>query len=344
MTRSKSVNLGNNIYFPIRSNAGWFKNIETVKQLEAKLKIAVFCFDRVILENDRYELEVTAQGALELPGYARTFSDRVLRFNEGGETSFSIGELDDEGNSKGMTPLISGKTLASYHADFVPVLKPYGLMEADCFGWVSKPLSEDLIAKTREVARAERDDLEFWESLPFEEFEKGYVASNYYHDMARIATGFKIPMSLDRRVTEFIRRKDARLLRVASDVMPPIYEAALFDGMPDVSQLSWVELLQVRESPAAIGFREIMVRVRASVLHELCNLKSQKDVTLLASDFLRQEIIEELSQIKPTLPSIIFNIVLNLVPFGNAVSGSIDVFEYFKSQRSWVTLFSKGRK
>jgi hypothetical protein len=341
----KSVNSGNNIYFPVRSNAGWFKNVETVKQLEAKLKVAAFCFDTVILENDRYELDVTSQGAFESPIYAPSLKHRVFRFNEGGEVSFSVGELDEEGNPKEMFPVVSGKALVSYHADFLPVLNPYGLTDVDCFGWISKPLSEALVEKTREVANTERDDQDFWESLPFEEFEKGYVASNYYHDMARIATGFKIPMSLDRRVTEFIRCKDARLLKIASDVMPSIYEAALFDGMPDVSQLSWGELLQIREKPVVQGFRDMIVRVRASVLHELHNLKSQKDVTLLASDFLRREIIEELSQFQPSLPNIGFNIALNLIPaYGAAVSGAMSVSDYIKKNQSWVTLFTKGRE
>jgi hypothetical protein len=332
----------NAVFFPVRSNAGWFKSIETVKQLEARLKIAVFCFDKVVLENDRYELSITENGAVELPGLALLGAPRDFRFDEGGEVSLSFSPIDEQGNTTNFIPFVSGKALVSYHADFVPILEPNGVLRDSCFGWVHNPLADDVVEQSKIAAEKELENREFLASLPFNSFEKSYVVRNYYHDLARVEK-LRMPMFLDNRVSELFSLKDRQLLDLAPDVMPYIYSAALLRNMPDVSSLPWEDLIQIRETPVVQAFRDMVARIRANVLYELPNLKSKNDVSFLVSQYLISEILEEVAQFMPTKPGIAMGMVLNLVPaFGGALSGAMGVSDYIKSRQSWITLFTGG--
>ena len=347
MTHSTNTSLepGNYLFFPIRSNAGWFKDMSTVNQLEARLKLAVFCFDKVILENYRYELIVTEEGAFEAPGAFHKLEDRKFRFDGAGIANVAIGPVNKQGEPDpyGIVTLISGEGLVSYTADFVPVLNPYGLLRSECFGWINQPLPLNVVEQVRNRAREERGGRSIWDAVPFEGFEFGqdYLAKTYYHDMAWVEH-LTIPMSLDHRISEFVRLKDIQILESMPDVVPSVYQASLVSGMPDVSLLSWDKLLEVRNTLAAQSYRDMLTRVRSAVLLELYNLKSEHDVNLLASRLHSKELMEEVRQFMPSTPGITFNMALNLVPaIGPGISGAIGVSDYIKSKQSWISLFTK---
>ena len=307
----------NYVFFPLRSSAGWFRSPDTVKQFEGQLKTAVFCFDKVVLENGNYEVAITENGAIESPP---TFEPerRRLRFNEGGEIAFKIKPF---GNGGEYIPLVSGKCLVGYYVDFYPLLHPAGVLRESCFGWINKPLDEERIKKIREAAQEERQAKEFWKGLPFHNFEKGYIAQSYYHDTIMMAM-LSLPTLFDERVSEFTRRKGQELVKFAPDVMPRIYHMALVNRMPDIGALPWDEVIDKRDTPAAQEFRDMIARVRQKVLEELPNLGSQADVQLLTGDLFSQELVDETMQYFPKGKDIGMSAMLNLAPIAGGVVGT----------------------
>jgi hypothetical protein len=331
----------NAVFFPLRSSAGWFRSPDTVKQFEGQLKTAAFCFDRVVLENGNYHVAITENGTFEYPP---TFEPehRQLRFNKGGEVSLRIElprdreDLDSslDTGPDGYTPLISGTALAAYYVDFYPILHPAGVLRESCFKWVNKPLAEEEIEKVRQAAQEETQAREFWEGLPFPHFEKGYVAQSYYHDTVRMAM-LGLPTLFDERVSEFTRRKGQQLVEFAPDVAPRIYHMALVNRMPDISVLPWDKVIETRDTPVAQEFRNMIARVRRTVLEELSNLESQADVHLLTSELYSKELTDEALQFVPKKRDVGFNAILNLVPaLGGWLGTALGVAQYIKVARA----------
>lgn len=332
------MNRDNSIFFPLRSSAGWFRSSETVKQFEAQLKTAAFCFDSVVLENGNYEVAITEKGAIESPP---TFERerRKLRFNEGGEIAFKIKPFGDGGE---YIPLVSGKALAAYYVDFYPVLHPAGVLKEPCFRGVNQILTEEQVQKIREIVQAEENqDREFWEKLPFLDLEKGYIAQSYYQDTVRMSM-LGLPTLFDERVSEFTRRKGLELVKFAPDVMPHIYHMALVNRMPDISALPWDKVIDKRDTPAAQEFRDMIARVRQKVLEELPNLESQADVQLLTSDIFSEQLTDEAMQYFPRKRDIGMSAMLNLAPIaGGLVGTTMEAAKYVESHQSWLALFQR---
>lgn len=337
----------NAVFFPLRSSAGWFRSPETVKQFEAQLKAAVFCFDSVVLENGNYQVDITENGAIEYPPmFGR--EHRRLHFNEGGEVSFRIRALESGEDHDLSTdidpdeyiPIISGKALVAYHVDFYPVLHPAGVLSEPCFKWVNRPLDEEQVKQIREAVQEEEgQDKEFWEQLPFLDLEKGYIARSYYHDTIRMAM-LGLPTLFDARVSEFTRRKGQQLVEFAPDVMPRVYHMSLVNRMPDIGALPWDEVIDKRDTPAAQEFRNMIARVRQKVLEELPNLGSQADVQLLTGDLFSQELVDETMQYFPKRRDVGMSAMLNLAPIAGGVVGTVmEAAKYVESRQSWLALF-----
>lgn len=340
------MDIDNAIFFPLRSSAGWFRSPDTVKQFEGQLKTAAFCFDRVVLENGNYQIAITEKGAIEYPS---TFNreDRELHFNEGGEVSLWIKSLEDgedfhpspDPRNDRAIPVISGKALAAYCVDFYPILNPAGVLLEPCFRWVNRPLPEAQIEEVRKAAHGEREAKDFWEELPFHDFEKGYIAESYHHDTVRMAM-LGLPTFFDERLSEFTRLKGKRLAEFAPDVAPRIYHMALVNRMPDISVLPWDKVIDRRDTPAAQEFRNMIARVRQGVLQELPNLKSQADVYLLTDELYTQELTDEAMRFFTKKRDIGFNFMLNLTPaFGSFLGTAREIAKYIEQNQNWLALF-----
>lgn len=132
----------NGVFFPLHSSAGWFESEQTAKELEQHLKMAVFCFDKVVLENGTYDVTITENGGFEAPWPSLPVERRRLRFDKGENFSFAIRlpkedeDYDPHGavDAAEYTPLVEGAARVSYLADFYPLLAPAGIVDESCFG------------------------------------------------------------------------------------------------------------------------------------------------------------------------------------------------------------------
>ncbi len=316
--------------------------------------MAAFCFDVVVLENDTYNFWATENGAFEGPGASvLKLEDRRLIFNEGGQVSLFVGPVDD-GETRRTSgppiltnehkPLLSGEALVAYCADFYPVLKSAGVLDEPCFKWINDPLPQPQAQLAAEAAEADKEDQEFWGTLPFHRFERDYVIKSFYHDTARNES-LRLPTLFDDRVSEYTRLKGLQLAKRAPDVAPHIYQVALVNRMADITAYSWEKVLDLRNKPAAQEFRDMLARVRGGVLAELPNLRSEADVRALTTELFFQELADEVAQqSSKTLGGVAFNLLLNLVPiFGPFIGATNEAARYIESRQSWTALFKPRR-
>jgi hypothetical protein len=54
------------LFFPLRSNIGWFTNENTRLDLEKRIKNSLIIYDKIVFENGRYKLFATDKGIVDV--------------------------------------------------------------------------------------------------------------------------------------------------------------------------------------------------------------------------------------------------------------------------------------
>lgn len=329
----------NSTYFALRSNAGWFKNQDSIQNLVSQIKFALVCYDKVIFQDGTYFLDSTDTGTVGLMANGLDETERQHSFGEGGNFSLKIGLPE---KSIPMQTVISGKAKSSYKADFLPILKESGFLDEEYVHWTSKDYGEQIKEGIANLVKNDRQNADLTKLIKGQSFEKGYIIESYYIDII-IASKLKSMITFDRRIQSFIEAKNKTIVnKLLPDVTSPIFDSALNLDMPDYSQLSWDDVYKVRNSVAGQSFRDMIVTVRQTVLQELPNIKDKRDLTEETNKLFTKELFNEMSEFLPTSKSVSLGLIPSLISLAAPIAGFFgnanDLNKLIEKNNSWISL------
>lgn len=326
------------LFFPLRGNSGWFADEDTNLLLQRKVKTSLVLYDHLIFQDGRYQLTVWDTGNLDwVIGGEAVPGDRndILYSQPGGHMELRVGETE-----KGVFhPVLSGPARAAYQVDFFPILTEGGLHSEPGVQLLPIEISSEGKDRLKPCIAQDRKDKDLIAQLPGSRFEQGKLIEAAHTD-SLLSQVVGAPFTADNRIGEFIKAKNGRIAEAdfIADLRPFILGRLFSLGLPDFAQAPWDQILKIRNSGAGVDFRRLVERLLSELMLELENFESQRDLEDHVSRLFVGELVEEIRAMAPTTSGLVWDVALNLVPYGGVVAGAGTLADLIAHKGSWISL------
>lgn len=327
------------ILLPLRSNAGWFHDQNTRSKLEYLIKNYMLIYDEVIFQNARYMCTIGENGSIDLMIPTNSIDRTKIKYFVPGE-SFKL--LIGPSGETPTNTLLDGPAVASYEVDYYPIINDAGLLNEKYFGWLQSDIQEEDKKLAQKEIQNDRIKLNKIDNLPNNHFQKKKIIEAFYFD-SLFAFRLNIPFLVYRNIFPLIKMKNEEAKqRWLPSLNDTVYDNWLQLGLPDLGKSSWKDIHELRESLLGEDFRRMIERISVNVSSEITNIKNVEDIKILLSQEFSKELINEISALLKTDKELVFNTMLNFVPYGSIISSAADFIKIFNERKSWVSLLSKN--
>jgi len=327
------------LFFPLRSNSAWFHKEETKIALEKRIKTCLMLYDRIYFQDALYQCTVWEHGAFDmmLPPTNIGFDRSKIRFfSPGTKSGLYFGEKDGEAKNK----IIEGEAKYNYHVDFYPIIKEANLLDAEYINFKRIELTDEHKNKSKKAANDELKKYDFTPLLGDNSFFRQKILESLYID-STLSTYFGIPFVIDQYTGPVISYINKNAVKIHEGIIKDVFfNNWITIGLPDFSDYSWEDIDKMHKSKSGIEFRQMIDRIVQVVTEEQNNINEAKDLALIVEQNFTKELVSEVIAHLPTPKNVIFNLGLNLLPFGTGmVAGGVkDYVELAISKRNWVSL------
>ncbi len=321
------------VFFPLRSNAAWFRDSIVRDKLENRIKVNLLLYDRVLVEDGSYVVMAGVDGLQGLeqtipPGTSNIDRTKSIYIEEGGRFEFRTGS----------NTLLSAEAWRGYHVDFMPILAQRNLVNVG-FVELSRPrLQPGTLDEISVRSIAEQIQQQCADSLP----ENRYLAKVIVNGLLRdstLAYFMNVPISVDEHAINVIRKQQSLVASDWSDALPEHFLDFWLDlDLPNFSEWSWDQVVEVRESEIGRDFRRMLHRVCQTARQALEEGARNRDIRDAISTVWAKELIDELRSRRATHFGTIASIAMNVVPFGFIPSIAKDCLALGREQESWVSI------
>lgn len=328
--------MDSSIFLPLGSNASWFETEKTVAMLEGQLKTSLMLYDKVVLENGRYQMTAGDDGqgmthnwpAESYPGDRREFSF----YEKGREFSIALGDK----------VVLKSRAEIAFEVDFCPIVAKAGINDDSCVEWCSSTLTQGFSNSLKSQASNDLMQRRFSDYLPENRYFRKELIFKFYFDLC-LAQALKLPVLMSAPSAKLAYGVD----RVRTNSFRHAVKSVAFDvwqnlDLPDFSNWDWDEVLRFRNSANGVEFRKMINRIcNEADLAYSCD----SDVAAV-QDIIRKnlimEIINELKKRRKNSAKLGMSLMMNFVPFSPFVSGGKELLDLAAENRSWVSIFSRG--
>lgn len=320
------------IYIPLRSNAAWFGDSDAKANLVRQFKANLVLYDRLRIQDGRYHVSAgTNNQGIQIPFRGDSYPGDRTKIN-----------YSAPGAPFGIT--VQGQTLlnsiseVTYEVDFLPIITEARLEDASCIHWCDFKLIPVIESGIRQRVVSDLHDQGLCRLLPSNRYIRQFMLESLYYD-ATVANAQKLPFCVDHNTFPLIDEQKRRAAQSLSEEIPSaVFRYWLNLQLPDVTQLSWQEVYEFRESDIGRSFREMIHRIAGRVSEVVAHADDQQDVDQWVSREFSKELLEALSSRIKSPHSTVVNVLLNFIPFGSLASMAMDASGLEADQNSWVAL------
>jgi len=338
----------NQILLPLRSNVGWFRGQETRKMLERIIKNYLIIYDKILIQDGRYECVLGESGSWDffIPSKSINFDRTKIEFFKPSQ-KFSL-LIGNEG-SKPKHPLNIGNVIAAYQVDYYPILNDAGLLNVDYIQWWEYDLNQKSKDFAKKEASGDERDEKLIKILPHHHFQRKNILSSFFID-SLLAFFAKLPFLVDEKILQIVRWKNEQAKQLWGPALRDVFLNVWISlEHPDFGNQSWEEVCKIRESRIGKNYRRMIQRVTNDVEKALPDIQNEKDIFGIVQKNFHKEIVKEL-QAKQMKPRTTFlNILLNLFSFSHPLasvgiasfSSAKDIWTQVKDKNSWINLLGE---
>jgi hypothetical protein len=333
----------NRVFFPLRSNVGWFEDRRLRAELEDRLKEAVLLFDEVLVEDGTYDASVLATGSFDgwtPPGMIPNHRRRVTPDDTTAGRRFVL--AFGEGDAALNDVILNGPTIAQMKSDYFELLEGLADAREECIKRVIMP-DDAMPRNVREtISRASREDVTRFPDYADGRFLRDLLIKGLNTDLAA-ATLFEAVLVLGPQHEVLLRQK---AVRVGTTVKPTVEHVALRRVMaicvPEFRRLSLSDALRLRRERGWADFRKAMSRIGGEIeaKPELLLDRAEFDAHIAA--VLSRELLGELEKLHAGQGEMAITLVmglLGLVPivgeFATAADMGRALCEHYTQHKSW---------
>ena len=234
------------IYFPLRSNVHYWDLEPLDLDLESRLKLSTILYDELVFDPGIYVASIGPELSIEVKGpYSQDlppllFEQAVPR--EGGEFSFKFNTLE-----------LNSVAVATYQLCFEKLLAEIGL---DSATWISFNQNDFTDEVKQTIAKIVEEDLDYlYTGHQHDYMLQKRALSSVNHDWA-MAWVNNWNLNLDPLHETYWRQRLAGTSNTHLIQSAPIELELVFPKLPQLSEVSWDEILRIRDSHDAAQFRQ----------------------------------------------------------------------------------------
>ncbi len=331
------------MFFPLRSNAGWFISREGKEDLEGVIKNYIILFDKIVFQDGRYYCSIGEKTSVDsfIPANFKDLKREKIKDFIPGKERFSL-KINSTGSADQST-LFEEEVKFRFEADFYAILDEAGLAKEGYIDWMGGDLNQDGKKLSKELAKKDVSQKNIKKPFPGNLLVSQKILEALYID-SLISESLQLPFCVDYRFKPILLWKNSQIKKLLYPTLQEVfYNIWLSYSFPDWSKLSWDEVHKARESSAGIEFRKMISRVIDKVKKNLEDFKDPKELESLVSTEFTKELIEELEKRITTPKKTLLNLIPNLLPFGygTLISTSQEVGKMIKEKSSWVSFLVK---
>ena len=331
-------------FFPLRTNVEYFTSPEGFLTLERRIKQASILYDDIILEGGIYTASAGPTGSMDFWIPPNQVTDEELRLKlepSGGQHHLAMAPT----GSHQFQTLVSGPVERRFRSEFHSILKK---LSPEHPKWI-KMETYDLTSEAKSLAsRISRDDEKNTDIVIPEgsHFLRNMILRNLNRDLI-LVWSLGSTASIDPLHLPIIRRKMA----AHGELRPASGFVALEVAVPDLSEVPWNVIAEVREHKAVMEFRHRIVQTENLVRTTLPNA-DDAELRYQISQFITNELLNEIKNLRPTGKGIVTNLTLDLlsglIPPPLSIVSTLalnapEIEKLVRTQTSWITIFMKLR-
>ena len=331
-------------FFPLRTNVEYFTSPEGFLTLERRIKQAAVLYDVIILEGGVYTASAGPTGSMDFWIPPNQVTDEELRLKlepSGGQHHLALAPT----GSHQFQTVVSGPVERRFRSEFHSTLKKLSPKHPK---WI-KMETYDLTPAAKDLAsRLSRNDEKNTDIVIPEgsNFLRSIILRNLNRDLI-LAWSLGSTASIDPLHLPILQNKMA----AHGGLSPASGFVALEVAVPDLSEVPWDVIAEVREHKAMTEFRHRIVQTENLVRTSLPNVDST-ELRYQISQIITNELLNEIKNLRITGKSVFVNLTLDLLsgllpPPLSIVStlalNTPDIEKLVRTQASWITVFMKLR-
>jgi hypothetical protein len=258
----------NRVFFPLRSNVGWFQSADLRSQIADRVKQALLIYDEVVVEDGTYMAAITEHGSSAPylpPGYLPD-DERIIEFERDLKPDNLIIGIGPDGQMP--TDWVNyGMTSARYKIDYFDIFRGINLSS---YNFIKPVIVQDFAFPPEAKELIQRNSFE--DSYRFRDidsntFAKDLIIKSLNRDLIASIL-LRSAIILDARHGSLLQRKSQ--IPKEGVQLSPVKEQVVVRRLisvaaPDFSSLSIERVLELREDTLWQDFRNYVSEILSSI-------------------------------------------------------------------------------
>lgn len=339
------------VFFPLRSNIGWFQSDNLKAEMSNRIKQALLLYDELIIEDGTFTATIFNAGkiAMHHPKGFFPSEQRTIEFERDIKpANMTLVMRPSDGSSPGHA-FMSGRTIARFKVDYFSILKDIDISSYDfikLIGVNAKSFPSEAQTYLRD---SKRQDERMFKGIHANSFFRSFVIENLNYDLVASML-LQSAVVLDSRHEALLREK-CRLPKESLKFFPVKEESVVRHLMsiavPDFDSLTLQEVLEHREDSLWKDFRGFVGKISSSISADPSVLIDPEKLQKQVDESVAKELFQELKKRYPKGKDLAIDMglgVASLIPGFNLVSvaGTVKAgIKYLQQQSGWFAFLLK---
>lgn len=342
------------VYFPLRSNIGWFQNIDLQREITNRVKQALLFYDELIIEDGTFEAEIVDNGGFypyHPPG-SLSSEYRTIEYERDIKQTdmfLAVGQND----SSPRHAVINGTTIARFKVDYYNIFKEIDVESYDFINFIVTNKYQFPKEAQNLINQINWHDKKIFNEFEENGFLRNLVISNLNYDLIT-STLLESAVILDSKHQELLRKK----CMLPDDVLKfyPVKEGEIIRNLltlsvPNFDELSLQTVLELREDHLWKDFRNFIGQISDLISANPELLIDSKELNYQIESIIAKETLKELENRYPSGDELMLDIgmgLTSLIPgYGlipTAVSTTRTIKKYLTQKSGWFAFLMKLKR
>jgi hypothetical protein len=336
------------VYFPLRSNVGWFRSPDLREQMTNRVKESLLVHDELIIEDGTFLVDILDEGGMQAPYLPPGFLPQEYRTVE--FQDMEPRTVTTLMGAEGEIPtdvVLHGKASVRFKIDYYNIFKGLDLSSYD---FIKMQVVHDLSIPLD--ARQLIQNNAFLDRTRFQDFEvnswlRDLVINSLNRDVV-VSSLLGAGVVLDPRHAELLSRKESKSSGSKVHENTAVVRHLLSVGVPDFDTMPLEQVIEVRHDKLWVSFRAFVREVVTDVTADPEVLSDTRAFDEAVARRVERSLFEELQRKYPTKRTLIVDLglgLLGLVPglsMPTTLAGAAkSIHQYWGGKGGWHAFLMK---
>lgn len=334
------------MYFPFRTNVHYWDVDPFDADLEGRIKLGALLYDELIFDEGGYQAFIGPKLRFEirLPRLEQASDDFFDRHfpPEGGEFAVAFGGVSLESVAQ-----------RRYQVCFRRILTEAGIVDMPWITFTDLGLTKEAEDESRQLSEQDLNALHDGDIDTF--ILTSHILKSVNYDWM-MGTLNRWDLNMDPIHETYLRQKLSLVAKEVDFLNPPVDFEILFPRLPDLSRVSWDQVLEAREHPSVVELRKRLGVLSKKTRQAYLAGESADAIHYYVETWINDQLLEEfgnrlmtpgqaIQKVAINLAFVIGGVFLPLVGIADSVRGVVELLaDYTKDRESLAATFIRKHR